>query len=316
MSLTLGDALAQAAGLLHAHGIEQPRYNAEVLVCWAAGMDRTALFTHPEFKLTEDQQSRFRDALRRRVDGYPLQYLMQRQEFYGRDFIVTESVLIPRPDTETVVTAALELLAKEAAPEVLDVGTGSGCIGITIACERPDSLVTTTDISEAALAVAGENARRLGVAGRIRLLRADVLSPIAAPELSRRAAELGPVRRPGFDLIVSNPPYVADADPRVTAEVRRWEPAQAVFAGPTGFEIHERLLAGALTLLDLGKWLLLEIGQGQAEVLTAKAAAAGWEPAGRWRDLAGIERALAFRRSGRSRCTDSATRPNSTNCSN
>jgi release factor glutamine methyltransferase len=281
MSVTLGEALSRAVGYLRERAVREARRDAELLVCRAVGVDRTRLYSHPETPLAPAQLRRLQEDLERRGTGYPLQYLLGIQEFYGREFIVSEAVLIPRPETEVVVELALELLASTPAPAVLDVGTGSGCIAVTIACERPDSQVTATDVSGEALEVAAENARRLGAGPRVRLVRGNLLEP---------------VRAEGFDLVVSNPPYVAEADPRVAADVRRWEPKLAVFAGKTGLELHQRLLAEADTVLRSGGFLVLEAGQGQVPAIEQAASTAGWELSQVREDLAGIPRAVAFQR--------------------
>ncbi len=281
MTTTLGEALAWAASVLQQRGFPQARRDAELLLCAVARIERSRLHSHPESVLTPAQWEEFQRQLERRAAGYPLQYLLGFQEFYGRNFVVSEAVLIPRPETEIVVELALDLLAPTPAPSVLDVGTGSGCIAITIACERQDCRVTATDLSPEALDLAGENARRLGVAARVRLLAGDLVEP---------------VRGQLFDLVVSNPPYVAERDPRVAPEVRRWEPRLAVFAGSTGFELHRRLLAEAGAVLAPGRFLVLEVGEGQVPSLAQAASATGWELMEVRQDLAGIQRAVALRR--------------------
>jgi release factor glutamine methyltransferase len=295
---TRGKALARAVRRMEAAGLPTSRRDAELLVEWAAETSRVGLYTHPEIPLTAPQFERLRRAIRRRAEGYPLAYLLGEQEFYGRRFQVSEAVLIPRADTETVVELALQLVAEWCGPAVLDVGTGSGCIGITLACERPDSRVTLTDLSDDALEVAAGNAQHLGVADRVSLILADLVSPAAAPVWKGPSRFLA-TSWPGgarFDLIVSNPPYVACDDHRVAQEVRQWEPAAAVFSGPSGYEVHQRLLAEAKSVLAPDGRLVLEIGQGQEPEVADLAVSHGWELLQARRDLAGITRALAFKR--------------------
>ncbi len=281
MTPTLGEALAWAASLLQQRGFSQARHDAEVLLCGVVRIERSRLHSHPELALTPAQWEEFQRQLQRRAAGYPLQYLLGLQEFYGRNFVVSEAVLIPRPETEIVVELALDLLAPTPAPSVLDVGTGSGCIAVTIACERQDCRVTAIDLSPDALDLAAENARRLGVAARVRLVAGDLVEPVQGQL---------------FDLVVSNPPYVAEQDPRVAPEVRRWEPRLAVFAGSTGLELHQRLLAEAGAVLAAGRFLVLEVGEGQVPSLSQAACATGWELMEVRKDLAGIQRAVALRR--------------------
>ena len=230
-----------------------PRLEAEILLAHVLGTSRTAVLAHPERALTTSQRAHYQDLIRRRAFGYPLPYLTGHTEFYGLAFEVTPEVLIPRPDTETLVDLAL---AREPAT-VVDVGTGSGCIAVSLAVHLPEALVYAVEISSAALAVAQRNVERHGVAERIRLMIGNVLSP-----------------RPGpVDLIVSNPPYVPTGKcASLPASVRDHEPRLALDGGLDGLEIIQRLMAQAPAVLRPGGGLLVEIGadQGKAAVYLAR----------------------------------------------
>ncbi|MFB3905040.1 MAG: peptide chain release factor N(5)-glutamine methyltransferase [Acidobacteriota bacterium] len=281
---TLQEAVRQSTECLAAHGLKTPREDAQLLVLQATGKNLAFLLTHPEWKLAAEQQERLEQWLEQRKRHYPLQYLFGSQEFFGRPFRVDASVLIPRPETEVVVENCLQLLAqidKERIP-VVDIGTGSGCIAITLACEDPRLEVTAVDISEAALTVARENAQRLGCSDRVDFLQGDVLAPL---ESSGRR----------FDLIVSNPPYVEDQSAEVEYSVKAFEPREAVFAGPTGLEIYTRILRSSRTLLRPSGWLVLEMGYGIADRLAELAQAEGWKQVDLRHDLTGIPRCVVFR---------------------
>ena len=247
--------------------------NAELLLMFALDCDRAYLYAHPERELTAEETSRYDEALSRRASGVPAQYITGHQEFWGMDLLVSPAVLIPRPETEHVVEAVLELTrAFEREPalslskaclsphnlRIVDVGTGSGAIALALARELPTAEIFATDISAEALEVARANAARHDLSSRIYLHRADLLtepplgarSPSSAPKLSH--AE--------FDFVVSNPPYVGESEEEeVQLEVRKFEPRNAVFAGPTGLEVIERLIPQAHEALRPGGWLVFEI---------------------------------------------------------
>ena len=208
-------------------------------------------------------------------------YILGHRDFYGRRFKVTPDVLIPRPDTETLVEHALECIPEDAPCRVLDVGTGSGAIAVTIAAERPLAQVTATDISEAALKVASENAERLEVAGRIRFERANLLS----------GAEQ-------YDVIVSNPPYITESEMKtLQAEVREYEPVTALEAGEDGLDVVRALLATAEPVTANGAQMLIEVGSGQAAAVVDFAAEhTAWQPVAVYPDLNRIERVVHLRR--------------------
>jgi release factor glutamine methyltransferase len=214
--------------------------------------DRAYLFAHPERELAAEEQARYEAALNERARGVPAQYITGHQEFWGMDLIVTPAVLIPRPETEHVIETVLELAKVETAGgqesphmSILDVGTGSGCIALALAKEFPGADIHATDISAAALEIARANAARLQLEKRIQFYQTDLLEGL----------NLG-----GLDFIVSNPPYVGESEEdQVQLEVRKFEPRAAVFAGPAGLEVIERLIPQAHATLRPGGWLILEI---------------------------------------------------------
>ncbi len=252
------------------------RLTAEVLLAHAIRRGREYLYAHPEEALTETGWIHYGRYLHQRLNGMPTQYVTGRQEFYGRTFRVTRDVLIPRPETEHVVEAALERIAAGAL--VLDVGTGSGALAVTLALETRCRALAS-DISAKALAVARANAARLEA--DVAFVEADLLEPFA---------------RHSIDVIVSNPPYVAMSEREsLQREVRDFEPPAALFSGPTGLECYERIVAGAATVLRPRGWLLLELGFRAAGPVQAMLGS-GWEDVALIPDLAGIPRVLAARR--------------------
>jgi release factor glutamine methyltransferase len=250
------------------------RRDAELLLMHVTGLSRAELMTHPERELTERQSEHFQAALVRRARQEPLQHILGTQEFYCRSFIVNRLVLIPRPETEHLVEAVLAI--HPAPRSILDIGTGSGILAVTLALELPDASVMATDISAAALAVAQQNARALGAAERVRFLQSDLFEGL---------------REDRFDAIVSNPPYVATSE-RLEAQVRDYEPASALYAGEDGLAIYRRLIPEAFEHLEPGGHLLLEIGHGQRDALRGLLAEAGFAEIGFVDDLQGIPRVV------------------------
>ncbi len=252
-----------------------PRLSAEVLLCHALQRDRAWLYAHPDGELADGACAEYERYLQERLQGKPTQYITRRQEFYGREFLVTPDVLIPRPETEHVVEAALE--AGRQARDILDVGCGSGAIAVTLSLELGRA-VWASDISPAALAVAAENARRLGA--RVRLVACDVTEAIAARSL---------------DLVVSNPPYVPlEEEAGLQREVRDWEPRVALFSGPAGLDMYQRLVSDAARVLKPGGWLVVELGFKTAGPVREMLGGA-WGEVRILPDLAGFERVLAAR---------------------
>ncbi|GAB4229874.1 MAG: peptide chain release factor N(5)-glutamine methyltransferase [Acidobacteriota bacterium] len=276
---TVRELLGEAVRRLAAAGRPQPRLDAEVLLAHVLGVGRVWLLAHANDSTDASRAESFRRLVETVATGRPLQHILGRQEFYGREFLVDDSVLIPRPETEFVVELALRLLSRGRVA-VADVGTGSGCIGVTLACEHRQARVVGTDISRRALVVARRNACRWGVQERF------------LPVNTRTLAAL-PVR-PCLDLVVSNPPYVAVGDPAVEPSVARFEPREAVYAGPTGLEIHREILTEAAPRLRPQGHLVLEIGRGQVPALEELASQLGWTVVEILSDYAGIPRVMAL----------------------
>jgi release factor glutamine methyltransferase len=283
----LRQALNAAVERLTAARVPSPRMNAELLIMFTLDCDRAYLYAHPERALTAGELQRYDEALARRATGVPAQYITGHQEFWGLDLIVSLAVLIPRPETEHVVEAVLELAKPQivegrASPPVriVDVGTGSGTIALALAKELPTAQIHATDISPEALEVARANAARHNLTSRIEFHQADLLDGF--PPSS-------------FDFIVSNPPYVGESEEdSVQLEVRKFEPRNAVFAGPTGMEVIERLIPQAQTVLRPGGWLVFEISGTIAEGVRRRLAA--WTDVRLTNDLQGIARVAAARK--------------------
>ena len=251
-----------------------------ILLCHVLGLSRVGLITGAERQLSEDEAAQLSALVARRLQGEPIAYIVGQREFFGLPFQVGPAVLIPRPDTELIVELALERLARLVPPgRLLDMGTGSGAIAVALAHTRPDANVTALDVSEAALAVARANAAANGV--RVRFLRSDWF------------AALGDER---FDLIVSNPPYIAAGDAHLTQGDLRFEPAGALTDHADGLAALRLIVGGAAAHLEAGGWLLLEHGYDQAEAVRTLLSAAGYTEVQSWRDLAGIERVSGGRR--------------------
>ena len=273
--MTVATALLQGTRLLEDGSVAAPRLTAEVLLAHALDRERPYLYAHPEESLSEVAWIHFGRYLHERLGGKPTQYITHRQEFYGRPFRVTSDVLIPRPETEHVVEAVLDKVAKGAI--VTDVGCGSGAIAVTLALES-DATVYATDVSRGAIAVARENATWLGA--RVHFVHCDLAAPFAGRSL---------------DMVVSNPPYVSNADgDGLQREVRDWEPRVALFAGPTGLEIYERLVVEAERVLKLGGHLIVELGY-QALEPVKRMLGTRWSDLETRSDLAGLPRVFAAR---------------------
>ncbi len=253
-------------------GVDAPRLTAEVLLAHALGCDRLRLYLDFDKPLGEAELGAFRELVRRRAAGEPAAYLTGTKEFFGRAFKTDRRALIPRPETELVVEAALAALPQGGL--ALDLGTGSGCVGITLALERPGARVTATDLSAEALSLAAENARALGA--RIELVQGDLCAPLP-PELR-------------FDLIASNPPYVPSSElPGLPRELSH-EPAMALDGGEGGLAVARRLIADAPAHLRPGGTLVMEIHESHRDLLPPLCRAAGFERAESRLDLAGLPR--------------------------
>ena len=251
--------------------------NAELLLMFTLGRDRAYLYGHPEHELTAEEQARYDDALRQRSHGIPAQYITGHQEFWGMDFIVSPAVLIPRPETEHVIEELLARVGRAPSPAnpcIVDVGTGSGCIALALAKELPHAEIHATEISPAALEIARSNAARLQLESRIRFHEGDLLESI---------------EKNSFDFVVSNPPYVGESEEEsVQLDVRKFEPRNAVFAGPSGLEVIERLIPQARNVLKPRGWLVMEISGTIAS--RVRELLAGWKNVQITNDLQGIER--------------------------
>jgi release factor glutamine methyltransferase len=280
----LKDSLSKAVACLTAENVPSPRLSAELLLMFTLSSDRAYLFAHPERKLSTEEESRYEAALAERVRGVPAQYITGHQEFWGMDLIVTPAVLIPRPETEHVIETVLELCSAEVrSPKskvrIVDVGTGSGCIALALAKELPHAEIHATDISPGALEIARANAARHQLDRRIHFRQADLL---------------GGLKR-DFDFVVSNPPYVGDSEEdQVQLEVRKFEPRNAVFAGPKGTEVIARLIPQARQRLRPGGWLIMEISGTIAEEV--RKLLEGWEEVAIKPDLQSIPRVVQARK--------------------
>ncbi len=265
--MDLRTALLQGRQLLEDGRITAPQLTAEVLLAHAVGHDRAWLYAHSDEELREVWWIHYGRYLHQRLQGTPTQYITGRQEFYGREFRVTPDVLIPRPETEHLIEAAL----REPARSILDIGTGSGAIAVTLALEMK-ARVTAGDISVAALRVASENARKLGA--EVRFVAGDLASAFADGS---------------FDLVVSNPPYVPDSE-SLPREVGEHEPKVALFGGVDGLDVYRRLIPEAARVLKPGGRLVMEIGYRMADAVQGMLT--DWRDVTVDCDLAGIPRVV------------------------
>jgi release factor glutamine methyltransferase len=249
------------------------------------GVDRAYLFAHPERELNAEEQARYEAVLNERARGVPAQYITEHQEFWGMDLIVTPAVLIPRPETEHVIETVLELVpveqtGQEVSMRILDVGTGSGCIALALAKEFPRAEIHATDISAAALEIARVNAARHQLESHIQFHQSDLLEDLNLADL---------------DFVVSNPPYVGESEEdQVQLEVRKFEPRNAVFAGPTGVEVIARIIPQAHSALRPGGWLIMEISGTIAD--ETKHLLDGWDDVKIRPDLQSIPRVAQARK--------------------
>ena len=290
---TARDLLKEIRALLCKAGLESPEADAERLVRGVAGVSRVELYAGAR-QLSGSAERRIRTLAKRRAAGEPTAYLLGEADFYGMSLRVTSAVLIPRPETEQLVEAVLDLLHRshpvsatqnhDKAPRILEIGTGSGCIAVCLTRERPDCKISAFDVSSRALQVARSNALRQGLAGRIHFQKSDVYSAI------RRGRTL-------YDVIISNPPYIAAAAYRALPEDVRREPRTALIAGRDGLDVIRRIVSGAPEHLASGGVLALEIGQEQADAVSALIRTTeSFEEARVRRDLAGRDRIVIARR--------------------
>jgi len=258
---TLGSLLDWTAKHLASKGVDTSRLDAEVLLAHVVGCKRIDLYGMRYAEVAQpDIKQKYRDLIRRRLEGCPVAYLVGRKEFYGLELKVTSAVLIPRPDTEHVVIECLTFAKAMAKPRIVDVGTGSGNIAITLAKHCPNAQITAIDKSADALKIAQENAAKHDVASRIRFVESDLFAAMDAKEQ--------------FDFIVSNPPYIAEEDlPSLPVGVRQYEPMQALSGGPGGFVVFDRLIAESRARLLPGGYLIVEIGSPQEKPARERLAA-------------------------------------------
>ena len=308
--MQLKQALASAVERLEAADVGSPRMNAEVLLMLVLGADRAYLYAHPERELTPEEETRYDEVLAQRATGMPSQYITGHQEFWGLDFVVSPAVLIPRPETEHLVEAVLELARDVPRPKLVDVGTGSGCVALALAHELKNAEIYAVDLSDEALEVARANAARLQLE-RVRFLRCDVLKPVfdAPPALIPNSHAVSPSKdfSPSrgtptqqesgfhhFDFVVSNPPYVAfsEAD-KVQKSVFEFEPKMAVFAGENGLDVIRPLIEQAHDALKPGGWVALEIGYSMRNAVVNFLSPTMWDDVRVMPDLQGIPRVVA-----------------------
>jgi release factor glutamine methyltransferase len=289
--MLLREALQAAITRLTAEQVPSPRLNAETLLMFTLNCDRAHLYAHPERELTPEEQSRYDETLAQRSKGVPAQYITGHQEFWGLDLIVSPAVLIPRPETEHLIETILPLARAIPHPIIADVGTGSGAIALALAKELPNAEIHATDISPAALEIAEANAARLQLE-----FRASNQHPPERRIFFHDTDLLRGLDPGAFDFVVSNPPYVGLAEEdEVQLDVRKFEPRNAVFAGPTGLETIAQLIPAAQTVLKPGSYLIMEISGTIAEGV--RVLLAGWEDITITNDLQGIPRVAMARKS-------------------
>jgi release factor glutamine methyltransferase len=274
---TVRELLGRSREYLEQKGVPSPKLDAEYLLAHVLGLRRLELYLDHDRELDPEQVDSLRELVRRRGRREPLAYVLGSWSFYGLELHCDPRALVPRPETEILVERCLALLEGVEAPNVVDVGTGTGAIALALAARRPDARVTAIDVSADALALAAENAALNDLAERVELLQGDLLAPVEGR---------------CFDLVASNPPYVAEGE-AVDPEVSGFEPQLAVFAGDAGRAILERLAAGAPAALRPGGRLVVEVGEGQAPWLAGHLAGLGYEAVEVTRDLRGIERVVA-----------------------
>jgi release factor glutamine methyltransferase len=254
---------------------DEPRHEAEILLAAALAKPRSYVLAHPEERVLDcEATDRYEAHVTRRAHGEPIAYILGEKEFWSLPLEVDPAVLIPRPETELVVERALAHLPADAPGRVLDLAAGSGAIALAIARERPRLHVVGTDVSEAAIGVARHNAARLSLAD-VEFRTGPWYEPVAAER---------------FTLVVSNPPYIAEGDPRVERSVRRYEPHDALYSGPTGLEALQAVVAGAPQHLVDGGWLIVEHGDTQGAAVRGLFDSAGFTAVQTLRDLAGLDR--------------------------
>ncbi len=285
--MTLAEALYQAAQKLTGAGISTARLDAELLLSHVLQKNRTWLFTHAHDDLDSKSEDFFQELIDRRAGREPLQYILGKQEFRGLEFRVMPDVLIPRPETELLVEAAIGSLKASSRPTIIDLCTGSGCVAVSLAKELRSPRIFAADLSERALAVARENARIHGVTENIRFFEGDLFQPLEELDIHGQV-----------DIITANPPYIETAAlSSLQPEVRDFEPELALIAGAEGTEVHRQIIRQAPSFLRKDGTLIMEMGIGQADKLIALAHATGaYAKPEVVKDLAGIDRVIKIQR--------------------
>lgn len=296
---TIGRILKWTEHFFQEKGIESPRIDAEVLLGHVLKKERIYLYVHFEEPLQPEELTAYREAIKKRVQRVPVAYIIGRREFMGLTFHVTEDTLVPRPDTEILVQAAVERLKKrEGDVHFADIGTGTGAICLSVLTYVPDATADTVDISEAARKVAEENAEALGVADRVMFYTGDLLAPLCAAQADVDASgddePQAEARAARYDAILSNPPYIPDADiASLAPEVRCKEPRTALAGGPDGLAFYRRLIADSPALLADDGFLAVEVGIHQAKAVAQMATDSGnFARTEILKDYGGIERVV------------------------
>lgn len=282
---TVQRILQWTIGFLKDKGVESPRLEAELLLAHARKCPRIRLYTDFENEVSEEERGRMREYVQRRSKREPLAYIVGSREFYGRAFELRPGVLIPRPETETLIDVCLEQLPKDQPLRLVEVGVGSGCISVTLARQRTLAHVIGTDVSAVAVEISTANSERHEVSDRVRILPGDCLAPIIA------------TGERGFDAIVSNPPYIRNDERTILApEIVDHEPAEALFSGEDGLDVTRRLIQDSFDLLRPGGFLAIELDPKQCEEASRLLTERGFEQVQVVKDLNGAERVvLAFR---------------------
>jgi len=282
--MNCSQVLEEARRRLGAAGVSTSGLDSHVLLAHCIGRDRQFLYAHPERNLSGAEEKRFHALVARREKGEPVAYITGRKEFWSLTFEVTPDVLVPRPDTEILVETVLKLFGRRERVRILEIGTGSGAISVALASELERASITATDSSPKALEVAGRNAANNDVGERISFLCGDLFEPV----------------RGIYDIVVSNPPYIAEEEfELLSPEVREYEPRRALVGGPTGTEFHRRLIEGAGRFLEVGGWLAMELGARQGDAVEKMLHESGYYDSIFHRDYAGIERVVLAQTGGR-----------------
>ena len=277
--MSIPDLLESAEEALRAAGIESPRRETEWLLADILHTDRARLYLMRDRRLTKSERTNFEALLRRRTKREPLQYILGKCEFYGFEFAVSPTVLIPRPETELLVETVTELASAFSSPRIVDLGTGSGCIAVTLAKLHTGARITATDISTAALEVARENARRLGVIEQIDFRLTDMTKIDAFPAKGK------------FDIVVSNPPYVLEEErPALQPEIREWEPPQALYVHGDGLKFYRCIIDFSREHLNAAGWVACEMASQRSNAIEKLFREAGFHLVQPLKDLAGFDR--------------------------